>query len=46
MINPRPVNLFNPVRTPIGRPMAVAIMRAVPETLRDKKIILNSSESR
>lgn len=45
MIIPFIGNLFNPINALSGSPARVAIKIAEPETLRDKKIMLNNSGS-
>lgn len=37
--SPLPTNLFNPTKAPRGNPITVAVKRAIPETLRERKII-------
>ena len=46
MISPLAGNFFNPITVPVGRPNAVAIIKAAPDTLRDRKMIFRSSASR
>jgi len=39
MINRRPGNRFNPIKTPTGMPTSALMSRAIPETFSDKVTI-------